>query len=272
MTQATPDPRPDDETLMAFADGCLDAEERARVARYLATDAEARALVAEFERTADLTRRAFEPIAELPPAKELVDRILDERGGVRSSNVVDLPRRGTTDRRLSARAIALAASVVLVLGLAVLHQLGLRLPRTEPELSVSIGPLPSGGRIAQMLETRPSNEVVTFSDDPKSERVDLMVVASFKDKSNRYCRELELVRGAPSASAVTFAIACRDTAGGWVIEGAARHAPPQDHGTSFTPAGHGASTAVEGILAELGAGPALANEEEAALLARGWRP
>lgn len=69
-----------DETLMAYADGALSADEQRAVGTALATDPEARRTVSMFAMTRDLVRHAFsEPMWRLRP-HALVEAILGSCG------------------------------------------------------------------------------------------------------------------------------------------------------------------------------------------------
>lgn len=88
--------------LMAYVDGNLDAEARARVEAYLATNAEAAAEVALMQRQADAIRTLYAPVAAEPiPERLSVQRLAS--------------RRSRDSRRLWTNLVA--AMLILALGL-----------------------------------------------------------------------------------------------------------------------------------------------------------
>jgi hypothetical protein len=99
----------------------------------------------------------------------------------------------------------------------------------------------------------------------------LGILATFRDRHARPCREIEVLPGGADLHARAAAVACRDAAGGWVVEGATRLAgAPPAPGGQFHPSGVPEKDALEGLLAMLGAQRALSPAEEKALIERGW--
>ena len=96
----------------------------------------------------------------------------------------------------------------------------------------------------------------------------LGLLASFADARGKLCREMQLFFA--SDTAFEHAVAC--TSGeGWVVEiVVSETAEPAEEGR-FVPAAGPGDRAIEGLLDAIGAGLALAPEEEAAARGRGWR-
>ncbi len=121
-----------DETLMAFADGALDAVERRRVADILVDRPDLREKVRAFERTSLPIQRAYDGIFEAPVPANLIEMVRRMPIGAAPVPVADLAaarqarkvqsahRSGHAaagaGRRLSWQATAMAASLCLVLG------------------------------------------------------------------------------------------------------------------------------------------------------------
>lgn len=254
-----------DEMLMAYADGALPETERAEIAAALESDAEARAIVAEFRRTAEISRAAFADVLTEPVPDRLVDTVLGTQ--TPASNVVELARARKPRSTMWRTALPLAASVLLVIGLAA----ALLVRQQPPAQLIALGPVPSATSLADVLETKPSGTPVALA-SRTSEGLDrLMVVATFRDRKERICREVEALD--PSMQAQIAGVACRDPASGtWIVEGSARiasTAPPS--GRDFTPSGADEKDALDGLLAVLGATRALPADEEQGLLAKGWK-
>lgn len=102
----------DDETLMAYADGALDAATGARVARAARTDARIARRIEAFRRTAALARAAFAPVVDEPVPERLIAAIRAAPAG----NVVHFPARRGIFRKPLATAVAACVALLVVLG------------------------------------------------------------------------------------------------------------------------------------------------------------
>lgn len=265
--------RPSDETLMAYADGALPEAERIAIEAYLAQDEDARRIVEAFRRSTTLARAAFDEALAAPPPADLVARILAAppdgtaapltapAADAAGARVIPMPPAGRRRTAMPTRfALPLAASIALAVGLTA----GLLAGRTpSPDAAALVlGPVGPGTTLARVLDTTPSGA--------RSERVD--VVATFRDRHGRVCREFEVVHG-PSGDArpQAAAVACRSALGTWTIEGAAQIAVAPKAGSGFEPSGASERDALQGLLDILGAGAALPPKDERALIERGWR-
>lgn len=263
--------RPTDEELMAYADGALDPVTHARVEAYLATNAEARADVATFHRTAVLARKAFStPLDEAPP-KALVDAIL----GVNSTasgtdskakqpagsvDLVDLSSRRQPHRLRESLRLPLAASLALLVGLGAGY-VASRGGADHGSSRLALGVVKTSAPLADVLERRPTGSTTGS----------YVIVATFRDKQDRACREIEVLSATTPARPELAGAACRGGDGLWTVEGAARIAVAHRAGTQIEPSGAPEHDALSGILDILGAKPALAPIEEKRLIERGWK-
>lgn len=254
-----------DEMLMAYADGALPEAEAAQVAAALEHDAEARAIVAEFRRTAELSRAAFTDVMTEPVPEQLVRTILGAEA--RSANVVDLAQARKPRPSPWRTVLPLAASVLLVLGVAAT----LFLQQLATEHAIALGTVPKASPLAEVLETKPSGTPVTLARRATEGADRLMVVATFRDRKARICREIEALDQAMQPQLA--GVACRDPANGdWTVEGTARIAassPPSTPG--YVPSGSDEKDALDGLLALLGASQTLSPDEEQNLMRQGWR-
>lgn len=258
-----------DEDLMAYADGTLDGDDLARVERHLSTDAEARALVASFRQTAGLSRDAFATPLSEPPPKALVDAILGhgsktpvvESGPVvpAGANVVDLASRRRTRPAGDRWRLPLAASLALLIGLGAGYLANRGIADRPSELA--LGPIAGSAPFAEVLERSPAGATVGRT----------VVVATFRDKSGRICRELEILSAAMPAQPEAAAIACRGGNRAWTIEGVARLAVALPAGSKIEPSGVPERDALKGLLDMLGATQVLTPAEEKALIERAWK-
>lgn len=261
---------PDDETLMAYADGALDPERAREVELWLEKDGAAAKTVEAFRRTKTLVRDAFDrPMHERPP-QSLIDAILDTPVADRAERTI-VPLRPAKNRwrgGLSqfAAPMALAASVALAvgLGLGVFFAGG---GREGTGQSIALGALPTSHPVAAALTRLTSGASVPLGGGLAGRSV--TIIATFLDASRRPCREFEMT-GADAGAPQTVAIACREGAA-WRVDGAVQFGAAPQRGTGgFTPAGSERADPLAGLIAQLGAGGALGPDQEAALIARNW--
>lgn len=260
-------PRPSDEILMAYADDMLAPAERARIAAYLATDADARATVEMFRTTSELAREAFVIPADAPPMDALAANILKHSLAhakpVAGSDaiVVEVPPsfwlRAT---RIVGEAPRLAAALILLVGLAA-GWFGARLSGGPDAPQVALGEVGAGTVIARVLERNASGQA--------SHQV--VVISTFRDRQGRPCREFEMLRQGTEAEAELAGVACRQPTGRWIVEGAARIAIRPSDQTGYVPSGADEKDALAALLTLIGAGKALTTEQEQALLRAGWK-
>ncbi|MFN3867907.1 MAG: hypothetical protein ACK4MF_02440 [Hyphomicrobiaceae bacterium] len=266
--------RPDDETLMAFADGALSPERHAEVAAYLATDADARALVDDFRRSADLVRGAFDAALTAPPNEKL-EQLIRSGGasGTAAANVTSLAsRRKVPFRSQGWQPLALAASLALVIGAGLgwlANSGGGRGAGAGYE--VAIGPVPGASDLGRLLETRPSYDEVVTGEGASRRR--LVVVATFRDRAARPCREFEVTSVDQDQRPIGIGVACRTPSGAWAVEGLAQPivAEVASNGAMKPASGMQEAPVMEGFMRMLGAQPVVAADEEQQLLARGWK-
>jgi anti-sigma factor RsiW len=284
-------PPPDLETLMAYADDALPADEAARIAQYLVTDAQARAQVAQFRRSASLASQAFAADLDrpLPPAlRAAVDQaIARQRAQRRDAVDAVAPPAAATDTAASASPIRpsrpsrpeapvnpvarlldwlgltsgprfgfAAAGVTLLAGL-----VGFVIGHSAPGPQVLVSSAPMGllvasaaeqAEISRLLDTVPSGQRRALG-----QGAELEFVASFRDGAGTLCREFNLQRTNEAA----LAVACRQGER-WAVTFASA-APP---GGSYAPAAS-PSAALDAYVAAIGGGAALPAADEARALA-----
>ena len=163
----------------------------------------------------------------------------------------------------------MAASLGLAIGVAASFIFGQQPGQAFGELA--LGEVPRESQLHRLLENTPSGRILEIDGSGGSARRHA-VVATFRDRHARACREVEVLPPGTDPQPVAAGVACRRTDGGWVVEGAVRLADaPSAGGQQFEPSGVLEKDALEGLLTMLGAQAALSPGEERALMQRGWR-
>lgn len=274
MSRPTLHDWPEDETLVAYADGKLDAETAAAVEKHLEVDADARQFVLALQRSAQLAQNAFDEALTAPLPAKLQDAILarsdaDVTARAGTADVVRFPQR---PKLPGAYAVPLAACIALLIGGIGGFQLSERMQQPSPSADVvAVGVVPDNSVVLKALQTLASNEPVALGKSGTATS-ELMVVATFHDAAGRICRELEVTEAGEPSSAITAAVACRQADGRWLIEGAVRMAEaPKAPDHDFAPAKGDKTSAIEGVLTAIGAKGALSKDDERQLLKNGWK-
>ncbi|MGQ0672379.1 MAG: anti-sigma factor family protein [Hyphomicrobium sp.] len=273
MSNPTQPERPSDEELVAFADGALEPDASARIDRYLATDADARAFVDALRMSATLARSAFDDVLSEAPPPALIEAIRGPSGGETGSpsgNVVPLASRRRERRPELRFALSMAACLTLILAGAMYVR---NIPGPgDAGLRIAVGPVERQSVVATLLESKVSGDPATTTAGGANRTHELIVTATFIDRQGRPCREFELAPVAPATGDLTVAVACRADEARWVVEGmVVQSAGKEQPGTSFSPAGGDSHAEIDSVLSRLGAKPALSPSDERALLDRGWR-
>lgn len=237
--------KPTDEELMAWADGTLDAVAHARVAAAVAADPALAARAEAFSMTGRSLGTLFDAkLAESPPAA-LLDLLQPPPAGVPGVTPLRKPR---------ALWLPFAMAASLALGVA----LGVNWPRPDAP-PLALAGLPDGAQLSAALERVASGEPIELSTG--GVRVEFMPTATYRENSGRWCREFR--SATLDSDARMLGIACRTGAEIWTTEVV----------LSDTYAG---IVQDEGYFAASGApamqgGAPVSPEEEAALIASGWK-
>lgn len=191
----------EEETLMAYADGELDAAQRAEIEAAMKQDPALAARVAKHGALRANVAGAFATVLQQPVPERL--RAAAGGGAVSTSpaaapsrgSVVQFPSRGTPAPRAPWRArewVAMAAS--LVLGIVVTWQVMQR-PENPDFITASNGALVARGALAKALDEQLASQ---------QDRGGAVVIGlSFEARGNSYCRTFTL-RGSATAG-----LACR---------------------------------------------------------------
>lgn len=265
---------PSDEILMAFADGELSFEERARVAAIVAKRPDLQARCDAFTATGKVLATHFaKPMHEPPPA-HLVDLVMGRAGsGARHAmpSVTATARAPGTRRNGVQRwldrvpranwsnwQVAMACASMFALGSATAFHFG-RSPLAVPVDGGATSGLVATGPLAQALETMPSGIGTTDGA--------IRIVLSF-EHAKSYCRQYAM---SPSVGRSAAGLACRNESGRWNVQTHVMIDAKPGASGSARPAGADGSRTVGALVADLMQGDALGAAEEAALIALRWR-
>jgi anti-sigma factor RsiW len=117
-----------DETLMAYADGALDAAEAARVAGIAARDRDVERRISTFRQTAVLARAAYAPVLDEAVPQRLIDAVRTTPAAASAGNVVAFKKKSAAASPVRAWAgWAVAASLLVFVGLGASGQFAGRL-------------------------------------------------------------------------------------------------------------------------------------------------
>lgn len=231
-----PETTPDDEMLMAYADGELDPLAAKRVERAIAADPSLAETVEAHRALRAQLGAAFAPVLDQP--------VPDRLTAMLDSNVVTFTAAAVpaAQPRRWLSGLAIAASLVVGLGLGAEWQRGGSPVATSGGTLVAVGPL------ARQLETQLA-----------SATSDTRMLASFRDSSGKYCR----VFAAPALDG----IACKD-GGDWQLRQTRSSGAKQD--AAYRQAASG-DAALMASAQDMMSGDPLDEVDEKRAVAAGWR-
>ncbi len=214
--------RIDDETLAAYLDGELDADEARRVAALLEEDPALKARLAAWEENDRTVRLALMAAGErVPEAAASAILAATQEQASRFPSAVPGGWRDWFARLLSAPALAVATAALVVgilIGTMVAGN-GLRFFDAGPAGSSPAALLLAGGPLAKELESVPSGRTRPIAEAGKR----LALVATYRARDGRWCREFRLepaAAGEPGDggghAAALAGLACR-RAGRWTV-------------------------------------------------------
>jgi hypothetical protein len=237
-----------DETLMAYADGEVDAETRAVIESAMREDSEVRSRVERHRALREAVHGAFSAVLDEPAPDRLIAAARGQRAG---AGLLRARVRSPLGSRRWQPA-AMAASLLIGLGLG---YIGWHNANTLVK-SDSSGGLIAGAGLAEAL----SNQLAA---DRAAASV-AMTGISFRNKTGDYCRTFSLTGADPSSG-----LACRE-GGSWKIKVLAQSAQPAGNASNFRQAGSADSAAVRAAVEESIAGEPLDQAGEIAARRNGW--
>jgi hypothetical protein len=247
-----------DETLMAYADGEVDAETRAVIESAMREDPLVRSRVERHRALREAVQGAFSAVLDEPVPDRLIAAARGQ-GVAAEGKVVDLLRRAAVrapvETSLGSRRwqpAAMAASLLIGLGLGYL---------ASHNSNALVKSSSSGGLIAgAALDEALSNQL---SVDRAAGSVAATGI-SFRSKGGDYCRTFSLI-GTGSSSG----LACRE-GNSWKIKVLAQSFHPAGDPSNFRQAGSADSPAVRAAVEESIAGEPLDQAGELAARRSGW--
>ena len=265
----------DEQLIMAYVDGELPAEERRAVQRRLEAEPGLRDLERGFRESRNLLREAFSAEIERPVPQQLLG-LFAEPGqadaGPPADNVISLASfaRRPAFRRVRQYA-ALAACLVLAVGLGAGTMLAPLFAAestggtTAPALLAVADP-----NTYRLLDQTPSHEAVAWKSQSAAATGRLMPVATFQDRTGRYCRQFIQSVTPDGSGDQVFAIACRDASGMWSPAFAMIAPKPEKPGPgAYVPATGASDAAFSDAAKAMMAAPPLAPKAEEKLL-KSW--
>lgn len=243
-----------DETLMAYADGEVDAETRAVIEAAMRDDPEIRRRIEEHRALREAMQGAFSKVLDEPVPQRLIDAARGHNAA-RAGNVVDLTRarRAAVDApgRRTWLPAAMAASVLAGVALGYLGWHGSNTWVTTN----SRGELVAGAGLAGALSNQLSED--------RSVGLVAITGLSFRATTGNFCRTFSLT-GAHASSG----LACHE-GDGWKIKVLAQ-TPPAANSSNFRPAASGIAPAVRAVVEESIDGEPLDQAGEIAARKQGW--
>lgn len=234
--------------LAAFADGELSPEEAAEVVLHLADHPRDQAYVDNVMAANEALSQAFDAPLDDPASQAIENTIL---GAKQTAEIVPFPKRPS---------VWVGAALAAALALAVFTGPSFFTPAQPPRLAV--GPISGGSSLSEALNSLPSGVPTAQGADQE-----LLILATLPIAEG-FCREFEVIDHADAR--IDLGIACM-TADTWVVE-VTLSEPLASSGTEdgFVTASGAEMQGLLPFLDRLGAGAALAPDDEAALIARGW--
>jgi hypothetical protein len=244
-----------DDTLMAYADGEVDAATRAIIEAAMRDDPEIRRRIEAHRALREAMQGAFSEVLDEPVPQRLIDAARGHNAAP-AGNVVDLThaRRAAGDapgRRRIWQPAAMAASVLVGVALGYLGWHGSNTwVRTN-----SNGELVAGAGLAGALSNQLSQD--------RSAGLVAITGLSFRAKTGDFCRTFSLT-GANASSG----LACREH-DGWKIKVLAQ-SPSAPNSSNFRPAASSIPPAVRAVVEESIDGEPLDQAGEIAARKQGW--
>jgi hypothetical protein len=265
-----------DEMLMAYADGEVAEDLRARVEAYIANAPDGRQRLAAFTATGSRLADIFARPMREPVPQRLLDLVTGSQGErirtTRISNVTQMslgkPRRAPPSK---SRTWALAASLVALLATGVGSIWFLQSAPTDADptygLAMSIdGEKTAGAALASALETATSGSSAVRTIN--GEIASIRPTFTFATVKSEYCRQYEVIREKMPGLA---GVACREAGGIWRIETQMAFASHHATDGMIVPAGKDTPAAIEAIVDGMILGDVLGADDEARVMSGGWR-
>ncbi len=262
-----------DEILMAYADGELDGEGRALVEAHLEWDTDAKWRLEAFRSTGEALAHLYQQPMYEPVPRQLTDFVM-QYGRQQPARAKRVQPKASFVSWLEkflpqpvAWQLAAASTAALVIGLSAgwfLH--GTDGASTGDQLvAFEGGRIYASDALSRVLEQEPSRHDARISGGA-GEAVVMRASLTFKDKNQRYCREYEI---ATPGGKGFVGLACRTGEGKWAVQ--VHVASSVNTPGKVIPADGSRPEALDAIVDRLIDGDALGRDDEAAVIANGWK-
>ncbi len=246
-----------DENLMAYVDNELDIAVRNKLEAELQKNQEAQVRLKQFQKSADALR-IFDRVLE-EPIPDSIAQIFTSDSNVAENNDNAIPLNNQVEQPFFSKPrLAFAASIIFCAGIAI----GL-LSNTQTQAT---GLLQAA--LPNVLESQKSGEPVTHIWN--EEQYEIMVLGTFSNNDNRYCRSFELTH-LPDHTRI--GLACRATNKQWDVHMLVSPNPVVDskqvNNNSYQPASSGREL-IDAAKRELGVKVTINLNKEQALLKQHW--
>ncbi len=253
-----------DEILMAYVDGELEDKQAGEIREAIKTDPEVLKRVDIFRDSSAMLQDIYDaPLKEAVPNR-LVKTVMNFK--------TDKPSPGLLERVAAffrmppswKPAYVLTAAVALLIGTAAGY-LAANIPQSDQKhYAVTL----NGGDFSRGMETTASGQFFAVGD----RGIQVMPVATFRDKSNRYCRQYEVVAGQDKNTLIAQGIAYRDKSGKWLTMITINSHPSDslsaDTNSGYIPAGEDDFADI--IFSRIMASPPMGLERESELIDHAW--
>jgi surface antigen len=254
-----------DKILMAYVDGELENRQNKEIRKAIETDPEALKRVEIFRGSSALLRSMYDkPFQESVP-KQLIDTAIYLNTDKPASTLFERLLAFLRIRQNWEPVYAIVASVALFIGVS-----------TGYIFSTNISNLRQGyygikqndENLSRGLETTVSGQFFII----KNRNMKIIPVATFIDKSNRYCRQYDVVATQNKDLCTSRGIACRTKSGKWLtlvsINAHAFDTSATHNNSGFIQAG--GDELIDKILSQIMTEPPMALKKESELIGQSW--
>ncbi len=244
-----------DETLMAFADGELDAQEAARVQALLLSSEALRERLRLLQATDDLLKASMTTSLDVP---DRFASLLDDASATEPaprSHVVPLPQRHWARRAWVPAGVGVAAALLIVMTGSLMGSGRMSwLEQVDDGIAVA-------GPVLSLIADTPSGRVA------QAGGLDVKPIVSFVSNDGRMCREAH-VQDADMAARI---LVCRDIAENeWCVEAFARVPPVVNRQAYLAAGGVPNDPVIDAAYGRLGRTEILDRKAEATAIRSGW--
>lgn len=261
-----------DEILMAYVDGELGEKQADDIRAAIEADPNLHERIEKFQDSMTMLQGLYDaPLHEPVP-----ERLLQAARGTKTETVTSSASKNPEESNVVSRffnlfhlpslqpAYAMAAICILVIGIGTGHLLTNR--KQPKQYSFFL----HSNTFNQGLEKTVSGQSFYLND----RHVKITPVSTFVDKTQRYCRQYEVVMESVDNTQISLGIAFRDTSGIWktmlYTTNQMSHGLSIDNQDNYLPAG--ADDVISDFISKLMTSPPMGLGQETKLIAQNWAP